>query len=78
MVTFGSTSFHCFSYYGLRVEQWLICIAFAVVGNFISVLLKLVDENKLFKCKIFEVKEEEDEQGEKIKEGQHEETAQQQ
>ncbi|KRX11210.1 P-type ATPase, cytoplasmic domain N [Pseudocohnilembus persalinus] len=74
VVTFGGFSFHCFSYYGLNIQQWLICIAFAVVGNFLSILLKLVDEDKIFTCKVFNIKDSEDEEeetnGEKIKEAQ--------
>jgi Ca2+ transporting ATPase len=47
IVTFGNISFYCYNYYGLRVEQWLITIAFGVSGLLLNHLLRILPEDKL-------------------------------
>lgn len=45
LTTFGSIAFHCYSHYGLAVEQWLICLGFAIIGWLLCAILKLVNED---------------------------------
>jgi len=44
LITFAGYAFKVYKYYGLRVEQWLICIAFAIIGNIVSIFLKFIPE----------------------------------
>jgi hypothetical protein len=77
IVTFGSISFSCYNYYGLRIEQWLICFGFALLGNIWSIFLKYVPEDKVIRfnlgwdekaVKPKDKNEEEDKEKEKDKE----------
>lgn len=36
-------------YYGLNYTQWLMCIAFGAGGLVVNLLLKFINEDKLFK-----------------------------
>jgi Ca2+ transporting ATPase len=47
IVTFGGIAFSCYTYYGLQLPQWLICIAFGFGGWLVSVLLKFIPEDKV-------------------------------
>jgi len=38
-------------YYGLNWQQWFICIAFGAGGLIINFILKLINEDKIFKGK---------------------------
>ncbi|KAL4476839.1 hypothetical protein ABPG72_010676 [Tetrahymena utriculariae] len=44
LITFAGIAFNCYSYYGLTVQQWFICIAFGVLGNFVSVIVKFIPD----------------------------------
>lgn len=54
IVTFGSVAFELYSYYGLTLMQWLICVTFVVIqvglgmGSLVvSLLTKLVPETEM-------------------------------
>ncbi|CAD8110921.1 unnamed protein product [Paramecium sonneborni] len=47
LVTFGGIVFHCYTYFGLRIEQWLICVALGSGGLFVRMILRLIPDPKL-------------------------------
>ena len=44
LVTFAGIAFSCYSYYGLTIEQWLICVGFGMIGLVVSFLIKFVPD----------------------------------
>ncbi|CAD8181544.1 unnamed protein product [Paramecium pentaurelia] len=47
MITFGGIVFHCYSFNGLCIEQWLICIAFGFGGLIIRLILSQIPDTIL-------------------------------
>ncbi|CAK89868.1 unnamed protein product (macronuclear) [Paramecium tetraurelia] len=47
IVTYGGIVFHCYSFNGLRIEQWLICIYFALGGLVVRSILILIPNSML-------------------------------
>ncbi|CAD8152014.1 unnamed protein product [Paramecium octaurelia] len=47
IVTYGGIVFHCYSFNGLRIEQWLICIYFGLGGLAVRSILILIPDSIL-------------------------------
>lgn len=45
LITFAGIAFNCYSYFGLTVEQWFICIAFGVLGIIWGVFIKFIPDS---------------------------------
>ncbi|CAD8186782.1 unnamed protein product [Paramecium octaurelia] len=46
IVTFGGIGFHCYSFYGLSLEQWLICLTFGIGSLIVRLLLRVIPDPK--------------------------------
>ncbi|CAK87494.1 unnamed protein product (macronuclear) [Paramecium tetraurelia] len=46
IVTFGGIGFHCYSFYGLNIEQWLICLTFGVGSLVVRLILRVIPDPK--------------------------------
>ncbi|EAS05962.2 calcium-translocating P-type ATPase, PMCA-type protein (macronuclear) [Tetrahymena thermophila SB210] len=44
LITFAGIAFNCYSYYGLTVQQWFICIGFGALGIIVSFIVKFIPD----------------------------------
>jgi len=44
LITFAGIAFSCYTYYGLTIEQWLICVGFGSLGLVVSFVIKFVPD----------------------------------
>jgi len=44
LITFAGIAFSCYTYYGLTIEQWLICVGFGSLGLVVAFIIKFVPD----------------------------------
>lgn len=47
LVTFGGRALDCYSNFGLKIEQWLICIGLGSIGLIVALIAKFFNESKI-------------------------------
>lgn len=64
VVTFGGRTFHCFSYYGLNIQQWLITIGMGMTVLIVDFFIKFIPEEKIFTCSLYDNAEKDEDEKE--------------